>query len=87
MRSVAHHESGFTATIAVVAVSLGTIALALVAVAAVAQYADSVDREETRIQAGLNQKACDDSAALIRAKDAFAHGTLLIPELDCSVTL
>ncbi len=78
---------GFAASIAVMMIALGTAALSLAALGAAVSYSDQVFLEEGRIQKGLNKLACDDTSALIKAKDLFASGTIHLPEFDCDAVL
>lgn len=82
-----HLGRGFGAAVAVVLISTGTLALSVAVLGAVAAYSDSVDRDEWRIQADLNRKACKDSGDLIMEKDVFATGAARIPEFDCILDL
>ena len=80
------YDRGFGAAVAVMLVSLGTLALAMSAMGAAIVYSDSVEKIELRLQNGLNQKACDDSALLIKSKDAFVSGTVRLFEFNCTLT-
>ena len=73
--------------IAVVVLCLGTLTLVLVADEAAAAYADSVQAKQQRIQRGLDQTACDATLALMRAKDAFASGSVRVGEFGCAASL
>ncbi|MCX6715850.1 MAG: hypothetical protein NT077_02395 [Candidatus Taylorbacteria bacterium] len=79
-------DRGFGAALAVVMISIGTLALSLAALSAAIIYSDSVNRNEWRIQAGLNRQACDDMKDLVKSKDMFVAGAIKIPEFDCSVS-
>ncbi len=79
------NERGFGALMSVLIVSTGTMAFSLVTLAAAASYSDAMFRREMRIQQALNSSACDDSASLMRAKDAFASGTVRLAEFDCDI--
>jgi hypothetical protein len=78
-------ESGFGAALALMMFAFGALSLALVANEAALSYADSADKSIERSQAGLDARACADSADLVRAKDVFAAGDIDIPELHCHV--
>ena len=67
-------------------VSFGILAMSLAALGAAAMYADSVSARESRIQNALNQQACQDSRALIQAKDAFVAGAVDLPEFNCTLS-
>jgi hypothetical protein len=81
------HDQGFGATIAVVVMASGVLALSLTALGSSVFYADAVFRREMRIQAAMNERACLDSAALLKAKDAFAAGAADFPEFGCMASL
>ena len=76
-------NGGFGAAIAVSLISVGTLALSVTALGSAAAYSDSVDRDEQRVQASLNAKACDDTKPLIKAKDSFVTDSVTIPEFNC----
>jgi len=78
---------GFGALIAVLSITLGVSAVSFSVLGASVSFADSIDHHESQIQTQLYQKACDDSAALIKAKDIFAFGTVEFPEFGCSSTI
>ncbi|MGC9605821.1 MAG: hypothetical protein ABSF56_03700 [Minisyncoccia bacterium] len=78
---------GLGASIAVIVMAAGVLAMSLAALGSSVFYADAVFRREMRIQAALNEKACLDSAALLKAKDAFAAGIADFPEFGCTIPL
>ena len=80
------YDRGFGAAVAVMLVSLGTLALAMSVMGAAIVYSDSVEKSEFRLQKILNKKTCDDTALLIRSKDRFVSGDLYLPEFDCTLT-
>jgi hypothetical protein len=77
--------SGFTALVAVLLLSFGTIAVSVSVMGAAATYADSVRSREVRIQNELNSQACKDTAELIRSKNMFYNGPLYVREFGCTV--
>jgi hypothetical protein len=81
------HNQGLGATIAVMVMASGVLALSLSALGSSVFYADAVFRREMRIQAALNERACLDSVALLKAKDAFAAGIADFPEFGCMASL
>lgn len=87
MKSKTHtaHKNGFTALIAVILLSSGTLALSFSATGAVVFYADGVYRHETRVQRDLNERACLDTAGLMAARDSFVDGMVDIPEFGCTI--
>jgi len=80
-------DRGFGAVAAVTVIAFGSMALAFVAYKAAADYSESIDKEEARMQSALNKKACEDSAVLMRSKDIFAKGAIYMPEFGCSASL
>lgn len=80
-------EGGFGASVAVMMLSFGILAISLAADQAAFGYADIVDKRIDRVQKVLDQKACDDSIAIIKAKDIFVHGIVSLPEFGCSINL
>ena len=81
------HQRGFMATIAVILIATGAIALSLSALAGAVLYADSVDKHEFRIQAGLNARACLDTVTLMAVKDYFLNGEVAVPEFGCDAVI
>ncbi len=79
------HSSGFGATVAVLLLAFGAMALSLVSIAAAEAYSDSVMTRELRIQSGLNLEACLDVAEIISNKDYFAHDYIGVRELGCDL--
>lgn len=79
-------QKGFIATTAVTLLSLGTLAFLIVTLSSVTAYADSVERREIRIQKDLNDRACEETLSLIRAKDYFLQGEVVLNDLGCSHT-
>jgi hypothetical protein len=77
--------SGFTALVAVLLLSCGTMAISVSVMGAAATYADSVRSREVRIQNELNSQACEDTAELIRSKNVFHRGPLYLKEFGCTV--
>ncbi|OHA24131.1 MAG: hypothetical protein A3B11_01380 [Candidatus Taylorbacteria bacterium RIFCSPLOWO2_01_FULL_44_26] len=82
-----NHSGGFTALIAVILVSAGTMAFSLSTLSAAVLYADSVFRKEMRIQVELNTHSCLDTATVSLAKDFFMNGTTTIRSLGCEVSV
>jgi len=80
-------ERGFIAVVAILLISGGIAALSLSVLGAAVSYSDSVYRREMRLQASLDDLACEDTAKLIRAKDAFASGIVHLDEFDCDIAL
>jgi hypothetical protein len=78
-----NERNGFIAVTAVVMLASATLAFSLAALASALLYADSVDKRELRLQAGLNAQSCLDSAALMAVKDHFLTGSVHISELGC----
>lgn len=76
-------EAGFGATAGVLLLASGALAMSLAALGAALAYADSVYHEELRVQADMNNQACQDSISLIKSKDAFVSGTIDLPEFGC----
>jgi len=83
----ARFRDGFIALIAVILLATGTLAFSLVTISAAISYSESVNLHELRIQAGLNVKACLDSATLMVAKDYFLNGEVELPEFGCTLTV
>ena len=81
------YNRGLGATIAVIVMASGVLTLSLSAFGSSVFYADAVFRREMRIQAALNERACLDSAALLKVKDAFAAGIADFPEFGCTASL
>ena len=86
LRSRHEHCGGFGATTAVLLISFGMLAMSLAALGAAGTYADQVSARELRIQAALDQQACDAARALVQAKDAFVSGTVRLPGFGCTVS-
>ena len=82
-----HLKKGFGAAMGLIILSLGSVALVITTLGSALWYADSIYRYEGRIQKNLFQEACNDSAAIVRAKDSFASGTYAFKEFDCSVII
>lgn len=82
-----HARRGFGASVAVLTLALGTAALVLVVREAVMSYAVAVEKRQERVQKRLDDRACSDAVAFIRAKDVFASGRIEIPDLGCVVSL
>jgi hypothetical protein len=80
-------EKGFIALIAVLLLSLGTLAFSLATMSAATLYADSVKNREVRIQNRLNERACIDMAQLLAAQDPFLEGVIHMREFGCSVDI
>jgi hypothetical protein len=80
-------NKGFVATTAVILLATGTLAFSLVALGSAVLYADSVNRRELRIQAGLNAEACLDTVALMSVKDYFLVGPVYISEFGCDAVV
>ncbi len=78
-------NTGFIATTAVLLLALGGLIFSLTTAAAILMYADSIDARESRIQKNLNVSACNDTLALITAKDYFLQGKLYLSDFDCSI--
>ena len=78
-------ENGLIAVTAVILLSTGMMAYLVVTFGAAVLYADSVERHEWRIQRNLNQKACEDTAEIVRAKDYFLGGSVKLGDFDCEV--
>ena len=77
---------GFAATTALLLLSLGMFAFVATTLGSAILYADGVERRELRIQRVLNQKACEESLILMKAKDYFLEGEVSIPEFECVIT-
>ena len=80
-------EAGFGASVAVILLSAGAMALTLTVAGAVSVYADQVYLKERRIQKALDQQACADTAMLVREKDTYASGDIYLSEFGCTVSL
>lgn len=76
-------DRGFGAATAVILIAFGAMAMSLSALAAASLYADSVGRREWRLQKVMNARACQDAAALAKAKDFFSAGSVDMPEFGC----
>jgi len=76
-------DGGFMATIAVILLATGIMALSLSAASAAVLYSDAVAKRELRIQARMNAKACLDTAALMVVKDYFLDREADISEFGC----
>lgn len=77
-------HGGYAALIAVVMLSFGTLAMSLSTLGAAVWYADSVERREMRMQAGLNAEACLITVELMADRDYFLTGAVVIRELGCT---
>lgn len=82
-----NRKKGFGAAIALMLLSLTSLALMLAVLGAAVMAQDIVFRKEVRLQRSLNEKTCADTATLMKAKDVFASGQFYIRDFDCSVTL
>ncbi|MDE1975051.1 MAG: hypothetical protein KGI49_00875 [Patescibacteria group bacterium] len=83
-----HVQAGFGATVAILASAMGAMAFSIAAFSAAADYSDSVQRGESRIQASLNAVSCLDMAPLVFAKDPFVIGkTVELADLGCTLTI
>ncbi len=82
-----NQKSGFGAAVALILLSLTSLALALCVLGAAVVLGDMVFHREVRIQQSLYDKACTASAQLLKAKDVFATGTVKFKEFGCVVTL
>lgn len=78
-------KRGFIATTAIIILATTSLAFLMVVSIASASYADSVSRREYRIQKGLNEKACEETRDLIRAKNYFFTGSTTILEFNCTI--
>jgi hypothetical protein len=61
--------------------------MSLAALCSAEAYADAVYHEELRIQDGLNDQACQDTVALIKAKDLFVASPIVVPEFGCALSI
>lgn len=77
-------KSGFGAVSGVLLLSSGTLAVSLAVLGSAVSYTDVVFRRELRVQAALDRDACEESAALLKAKDVFATGLIELQEFNCS---
>ena len=80
-------ERGFMAVTAVLLLASGALAFSLATMSAAALYADSVMKDELRIQAGFNAEACLDSVKLMAEKNYFISGTIVIRDFDCKAEI
>jgi hypothetical protein len=80
-------QKGFTATISVILLALGTITVSFSALSAVVLYVDSVTSRELRIQNSLNRRACMDTIKLMSLKDRFLKGRIFLREFGCTATV
>ena len=78
-------SGGFAATTALLLLSLGMLAFVATTLGSAILYADGVERREVRIQKRLNQRACEESVRLMKAKDYFLKGLISIPEFGCVI--
>lgn len=76
---------GLIATTALILLVTGTLAFVVATTSSVVSYADSVSSREYRIQKSFNQRACDDTLAIMLAKDYFFEGEVRLSDFDCTV--
>ena len=85
MNQIRAEQQGFIATITIILVTSGILAFMLVTASSAAAYADSVDREISRIQRNMNERACRDTLQLLRTKDYFMTSKAVLSDLGCEV--
>lgn len=76
-------QDGFIASITVVILATGILAISFSTLAGAISYSESVYKRELRIQANLNANACLDKVTLMVAKDYFLSGEIKIQEFGC----
>ena len=76
-------NKGFIATTAVIMLACSVILYESVTLASAVDFADSVMRQEWRIQANLNAESCASTVALMAVKDYFLSGEVSVPEFRC----
>lgn len=73
------------ALIAVIMLTLGSLAMIASSLSWAISYADMVNHRELRIQKRLNMNACLEIAKIMVDKDYFIAGTIHLKDFDCDV--
>lgn len=77
---------GFIATITLVILAIGSLAMSLVTINTAILYADGVYSRERRIQRKLNDTSCLETASLISAKDIYWSKDVYLSDFDCVIS-
>lgn len=75
---------GFIAVTAIILLAMAGFIFSLTTFNAVIIYADSIDKKEQRVQKNLNKIACQETISLIKTKDYYVKGNIVLEEFDCS---
>lgn len=79
------NSEGFIATTAIILLAMGSLAFLVATMSASVSYADSIERGESRMQKALNQKACEETRQIMKAKDHFWSEEIVLSDLECSI--